>query len=77
MSPGLVRTIIALDLLWVIGSVAALLLRDSLDLTVGGAWSMAVGADIVALFAMLQYVGLRGSLRESFLNDPANLTTGE
>ncbi len=38
MSPRLVRTVIALDLVWVFGSVAALLLRNSLGLTVGGAW---------------------------------------
>jgi hypothetical protein len=71
MSPGLVRTVIALDLVWVIGSVAALLLHDSLGLTVGGAWLVAVGADVVAVFALLQYVGLRGSLRESVRNENA------
>ena len=71
MSPGLVRTVIALDLVWVFGSVAALLLRDSPGLTVGGAWSVAIGADIVALFVLLQYVGLRRSLRESVRTENA------
>ncbi len=76
MSPGLVRAVIGLDLVWVIGSVAALLLRDSLGLTVAGAWSVAVGAGIVALFAVLQYVGLRG-LRPSSLNELAPPASGK
>lgn len=64
-------TAIALDVVWVFGSVAALLLRDSPGLTVGGAWSVAIGADIVALFVLPQYVGLRRSLRESVRTENA------
>ena len=59
MPKNLVRAIITLDLAWVIGSIAALLLRDTVGLTVAGAWSVVAAADIVALFAFLQYRGLR------------------
>jgi hypothetical protein len=59
MPQTIVRAVIAMDVLWVVGSVVLLLLRDSIGLTTAGAWSVAAGADVVALFAILQFVGLK------------------
>ncbi len=50
--------IIALDALWVAGSFP-LLLASPPGLTVGGKWAIALVADVVGLFAILQFVGLR------------------
>ena len=50
--------VIALDVLWVLGSVL-LIFTDLVPLSIGGKWTVALIADIVALFAILQYVGLR------------------
>ncbi len=49
--------IIALDALWVAGSFQ-LLLAPPAELTVGGKWAIGMVADVVALFAILQSVGL-------------------
>ena len=55
--------VIDLDVLWVIGSL--ILIFSSLDpITTGGKWAIAITADIVAIFAILQYVGLRRQQRE-------------
>jgi hypothetical protein len=59
-----VQTIITLDLLWVAGSVI-LLTTGWAPLTTGGKWAVALVADEVALFAILQYVGLRQLIRAS------------
>lgn len=56
--------VIALDLLWVIGSLV-LIFTDLVPLTTGGKWAIAITADIVALFAILQYVGLRRQQSEA------------
>ncbi len=53
-----VWVIIALDMLWVVGSVLVLLLPPA-TLTSGGKWAIALVADVVGLFAILQFVGLR------------------
>ncbi len=50
--------IIALDALWVAGSFQ-LLLAPPAELTVGGKWTVGMIADIVALLALLQFLGLR------------------
>jgi len=50
--------VIALDVLWVLGS-GMLIFTDLVPLSTGGKWTVALIADIVALFAILQYVGLR------------------
>ncbi len=50
--------VIALDILWVIGSLI-LIFSDFIPLTTGGKWAIAITADIVGLFTILQYVGLR------------------
>ena len=49
---------ILLDVLWVIGSVA-ILLFGWLPLTVAGSWTIALLAEVVAIFAVLQFIGLR------------------
>lgn len=46
------------DVAWVIGSVV-LLVTGVLPLTTGGMWLIAILADIVAVFAIVQFVGLR------------------
>jgi hypothetical protein len=51
---------IILDVLWVIGSIAVLL-SGWLPLTVAGSWTIALLAEAVAIFAVLQFVGLRRS----------------
>jgi hypothetical protein len=56
--------VIALDLLWVIGSLV-LIFTDLVPLTTGGKWAIAITADIVALFAILQYIGLRRQQSEA------------
>ncbi len=50
--------VIALDILWVIGSLI-LIFSDFVPLTTSGKWAIAITSDIVGLFAILQYVGLR------------------
>ena len=50
--------VIELDFLWVIGS-AVLVFSTLVPLTVSGKWAIAILADVVAVFAILQYIGLR------------------
>lgn len=50
--------IIALDALWVAGSFQ-LVLASPPGLTVGGKWAIGMVADVVALLALLQFLGLR------------------
>ncbi len=54
--------VIDLDILWVIGS-AILVFTDWVPLTVAGKWTVVVLADIVAGFALIQYIGLRAEAR--------------
>jgi len=49
---------ILLDVAWVAGSIV-LLLTGWVPFTTGGKWAVAIIADIVAVFAALQYFGLR------------------
>jgi hypothetical protein len=51
-------TAILLDIAWVIGSIL-LLVSELVPLTTVGKWGVAIIADIVALFAVVQYLGLR------------------
>lgn len=53
-----VKLILALDCAWVLVSIV-LLLTELLPLTTGGKWTIGVVADIVALFALLEFLGLR------------------
>ena len=52
--------VILLDVAWVAGS-ALILLFDLVPLTVAGRWTIALLAEAVAIFAILQYIGLRRS----------------
>lgn len=54
----LVMTAIILDVAWVIGSID-LLVTDWVPLTTVGWWAVAIVADIVAVFAIVQYYALR------------------
>ena len=49
---------VALDLLWVAGS-AAILLGGWLPLTTAGKWAVGAVAELVFLFALFQYLGIR------------------
>ncbi len=54
--PGWLAVI--LDILWIAGS-AALVFGGWLPLTTAGIWIIVVLADIVAVFAVLQFIGIR------------------
>lgn len=58
LQPLWVKEIIAGDLAWVAASLG-ILLTGWLGLTTAGAWTVAILAEIVGLFAIAQYVGLR------------------
>jgi hypothetical protein len=58
----LVWSVIVADTLWVVGSII-LLFADPLSLTIAGKWAVGILADVVATFAVLQYLGLRRSER--------------
>ncbi len=49
---------IILDVVWVVDSIAILLVGWP-PLTTAGKWIVAIIADIVAVFAIVQYIGLR------------------
>jgi hypothetical protein len=55
-----VWAVIILDVAWVAGS-AIILLLDLIPLTVAGRWTIILLAEAVAVFAILQYIGLRRS----------------
>jgi hypothetical protein len=61
---GLAWFVIALDAAWVIGSVLAILASWS-PLTQTGKWLVAILADVVGLFAVLQFIGLRRTESEA------------
>jgi hypothetical protein len=52
------RLILALDIAWVVASALVLAL-DLWAFTVAGKWAVAAVADVVALVALAQYLGLR------------------
>jgi hypothetical protein len=54
----LAQTGVVLDILWVLGSII-LLFGGSLPLTLAGKWTIALLAEAVATFAILQTIGLR------------------
>lgn len=57
VKPAQVKAIIAADIIWVLFSIILIAIPDSLSFA--GKWGAAIVADIVALFAVLQLVGLR------------------
>ncbi len=52
------RFAIMADLLWVVGS-AVLIFSSTNTFTMAGKWAIAIIADIVLVFAIIQYIGLR------------------
>ncbi len=56
--------VIELDVLWVIGSLIVIF-TSLVPLTTGGKWAVAITADIVTVFAILQYIGLRRQKRNA------------
>ncbi|MEZ4658684.1 MAG: hypothetical protein R2911_14030 [Caldilineaceae bacterium] len=60
LSRTAVFSVLAGDLLWVAGSII-LLIRGWLPFSTAGYWAVAIVADMVALFAILQFVGWRRS----------------
>jgi hypothetical protein len=58
LRPKRVWMVIGGDLLWVVASYA-ILLAGRPELTTAGSWSAGILAEIVALFAVIQFVGLR------------------
>ena len=58
LNPSFAQFAIIADVLWVIGS-AVLIFTDVAALTTAGKWAIAIIADVVLVFAVLQYVGLR------------------
>lgn len=55
----LVWLIFEMDLLWVVASIVVLLMQWPTSTTTGGRWAIGIVAEIVALFAILEYIGLR------------------
>ena len=60
-NPALVQTIIASDVAWIILSCVVIFLpaTNLLALTTPGKWAVAILADIILVFAILQFIGLR------------------
>jgi len=54
-------SIVVGDLLWVVGSVV-LIFTSLVSFTTGGKWAIAMVADIVLVFAIVQYVGIRKAI---------------
>ena len=55
---GIARFAVYADLAWVLGS-AVLIFVNLVPFTTAGKWAIAIIADVVLVFAGLQYVGLR------------------
>ena len=55
---GIATFAVYADLAWVLGS-AMLIFANLVDFTTAGKWAIAIVADIVLVFAILQFVGLR------------------
>jgi len=55
---GIAKFAVYADLAWVLGS-AVLVFANLVPFTTAGKWAIAIIADVVLVFAILQYVGLR------------------
>ena len=55
---GIARFAVYADLAWVLGS-AVLIFVNLVPFTTAGKWAIAIIADVVLVFAVLQYVGFR------------------
>ena len=62
VNKGFARFAVVADLTWVVLS-AVLIFANLVALTTAGKWAIAMVADIVLVFAILQYVGLRRMVR--------------
>lgn len=62
LNPQLGRTVALLNVAWVVASVI-ILLSGWLPLTTEGKWAIAIVADIVATFALVQFYALRRGAR--------------
>jgi len=58
INPGFAQFAVYADLAWVLGS-AVLIFTGVVSFTTPGKWGIAIIADIVLVFATLQYAGLR------------------
>jgi hypothetical protein len=58
LSRRFVTAAIIINIAWVVGS-GFILLTDVVPLTLAGKWAIAIVADLVAIFAGLQFYGLR------------------
>jgi len=61
---------VVLDVAWVVGSAAVIF---SGLLSVVGNWAVAVTADIVLLFAVLQFYGVRKIRQKRFVEEPLRM----
>ena len=55
---GIAKFAVYADLAWVLGS-AVLIFANLVDFSTAGKWAIAIVADIVLVFAILQFIGLR------------------
>jgi len=58
VNTGIAKFAVYANLIWVLGS-AVLIFANLVPFTTAGKWAIAIIADIVLVFAILQYVGLR------------------
>jgi hypothetical protein len=58
VNTGIAKFAVYADLAWVLGS-AVLIFANLLPFSIAGKWAIAIIADVVLIFAILQYVGLR------------------
>ncbi len=58
LSSSRISSILVADIVWVILSVA-ILVTNIVPLTLEGKWAVGILADIVATFALLEYIGLK------------------
>jgi len=58
ISEGFAKFVIGADIAWVLGSMV-LIFTSLVDFTIAGKWGIAIIADIVLVFAIVQFVGLK------------------
>lgn len=59
LQKSLTWVVIEMDVLWVLASIIVLVVGWPASTTVAGKWTIGAVAEVVALFAILQYVGVR------------------
>ena len=58
INEGFAKFVIGADIAWVVGSVI-LIFSSLVDFSIAGKWAIAIIADIVLVFAIVQFIGLR------------------